>query len=358
MVSGLYEAQVAAGLLAGDAAQRAVLPALDRVVDGLQGGAAPGRLARLWRRGRASQESPRGVYLWGGVGRGKSMLMDLVMQAAPLAAKRRVHFHAFMQEVQAALHEARRAGLPDAVRPVAEAIARDARLLCLDEVEIIDIADAMIIGRLVQTLFEKGVTLVATANRAPEDLYHDGLNRALFLPFIELIGQRMEVVELRGPGDYRQQGAGTGGRWLTPLDAATRAAMDALWAQLTGGAEEVPLRLIVHGRALTMGRACGRLARAGFAELCDAPFGAADYLALAASVDLLMIDDIPCMGIENANATRRFIVLVDALYEARVRLIASAADLPDRLCPEGEDAFAFRRTASRLAEMQGEGWGR
>ncbi|MRX49301.1 cell division protein ZapE [Paracoccus sp. S-4012] len=360
-VSELYEARVRAGALEGDPAQRGVLPALDRVTAGLAAAPAAangGWLGRFFGTPAPAAERARGLYLWGGVGRGKSMLMDLVMEAAPLREKRRVHFHAFMQEIQAGLNEARRAGAQDAVRPVAERVAAEARLLCFDEMQITDIADAMIVGRLFQILFEKGVTVVTTSNRVPEDLYKNGLNRELFLPFIALIRERMEVVELASPRDHRQDRLHGGQVWFTPLGADAERAMDRLWADLTDCAETPPLELEVHGRRLSLGAVCERVARASFWELCGRPLGPADFLAVAEAVDVLLIDAIPRLSAANFNEARRFVTLIDALYEAKVRLIASAADRPASLYVEGEGAFEFERTASRLMEMQAADWGR
>lgn len=369
-VSQLYQARVAAGDLEPDAAQKAVLPALDRIAQDLAhapapavtaGGRGNGWLARLiGQAAPAAQAGPavRGLYLWGGVGRGKSMLMDLLMQAAPIDAKRRVHFHEFMQEIQAALNEVRKSGQQDAVRPVALEVARQARLLCFDEMQITDIADAMIVGRLFQVLFEQGVTVVTTSNRVPEDLYKNGLNRDLFLPFIALIRERLDVVELDGPTDHRQNRDEGGPVWFVPADAEARARMDALWQAATAGGSETPLRLEVKGRQVEIARHAGRAARASFWDLCGKPLGPADYLALAQALDVLFIDAIPRLSQSNYNEAKRFVTLIDALYEARVRLVASAADEPERLYAEGEGAFEFERTASRLHEMRDADWGR
>jgi len=362
-VSELYEARVATGRLAPDAAQRGVLPVLDRLVRDLAAApaAAPqkkGLLSRL--RGAAPPPAPavRGIYLWGGVGRGKSMLMDLVMEAAPVAAKRRVHFHEFMQEIQAALEGVRKTGQQDAVRPVALAVAQQARLLCFDEMQITDIADAMIVGRLFQVLFEEGVTVVTTSNRVPEDLYKNGLNRQLFLPFIALIRERLEVVELASATDHRQNRDEGGQVWFIPADTAAHDRMDALWRLETAGAAAPPLLLEVKGREVEIPQHVGRIGRASFWDLCGKPLGPADYLAMAEALDLLFIDSIPRLSQSNYNEAKRFVTLIDALYEAKVRLIASAADEPERLYAEGEGAFEFERTASRLREMRDAGWGR
>ncbi|MFG6080722.1 cell division protein ZapE [Paracoccus litorisediminis] len=365
-VSELYEARVRDGLLAPDAAQRGVLPALDRLVRELGAAPAPqppqksGWLSKLIGGGQPAAAAPalKGVYLWGGVGRGKSMLMDLVMDAAPLSAKRRVHFHEFMQEVQTALEAVRKTGQQDAVRPVAKDIAQKVRLLCFDEMQITDIADAMIVGRLFQILMEEGVTVVTTSNRVPEDLYKNGLNRQLFLPFIGLLRERMEVIELVSATDHRQNRDEGGQVWFSPADSIAHGHLDAIWREETSGAPASPLILEVKGRKVELPRHVGRIARASFWDLCAKPLGPADYLAVAEALDLLFIDGIPRLSQSNYNEAKRFVTLIDALYEARVRLIASAADDPERLYAEGEGAFEFERTASRLREMRDADWGR
>lgn len=360
-VTDLYDARVGDGRLKDDAAQRAVLPALDAIVAGLSE-PAPAPKSGGWRKwlGGASEPAapgPRGLYLWGGVGRGKSMLMDLVMEAAPITAKRRVHFHEFMQEIQAGLHAARQRGDQDTVRPVAEAVADKARLLCFDEMQITDIADAMIVGRLFEVLFERGVCVVTTSNRVPEDLYKNGLNRQLFLPFIALIRDRMDVFALDSPRDHRQ-GRSTGEKvWFSPLNRESRHAVDEIWADLTEGQPVTPLQLQVQGRKVDIPAHAGRQGRAGFWDLCGRPLGPADYLALAQALDVLVIDDIPLLSSSNFNEAKRFVTLIDALYEAKVRVIASAAAEPERLYVEGEGSFEFERTASRLREMQDANWG-
>ncbi len=363
-VTELYDARVASGELAPDDAQRGVLPALDRVTrelaQAVPATAAPKSrwFSRLMGGASAPAQAVKGIYLWGGVGRGKSMLMDLVMEAAPIPQKRRVHFHEFMQHIQGALEGVRKTGQADAVRPVALAVAQQTRLLCFDEMQITDIADAMIVGRLFQVLFEEGVTIVTTSNRVPEDLYKNGLNRQLFLPFIGLIRDRMQVVELASATDYRQNRDEGGQVWFIPADAGARTQMDALWDRLTNCEMASPLLLEVKGRKVELPRHCGRVARASFWDLCAKPLGPADYLAIAAAVDVLFLDGIPRLSMSNYNEAKRFVTLIDALYEARVRLVASAADEPERLYAEGEGAFEFERTASRLREMRDADWGR
>ncbi len=310
-----------------------------------------------WGRERIEARAVPGLYLYGGVGRGKSMLMDLFFDAAPVAPKRRVHFHAFMQEVHAAIHVERARAEGDPMRPVADAVADGAALLCFDEMQVSDITDAMLVGRLFERLFERGTVVVATSNRHPDALYENGLNRHLFLPFVEMLKEHLEVHHLAGAGDHRLDRAAGEAVYFTPLGPGAERALDRAWARL---AEEpaAPLRLDVQGRELVLAEASGGVARAGFAELCARPLGPADYLALAAALDVLILGEIPVLGPARNNEAKRFVTLIDALYEARVRLICSAEAEPGALYPEGEGSFEFARTASRLHEMQGAGWGR
>lgn len=353
-LTDIYDASVARGALRPDPAQRALLPRLDALRDWLDRPRPTGLLARL----RKPEPPPKGLYLWGGVGRGKSMLMDMFVGAVATQAKRRVHFHAFMQEVHAGMHAARQKGVDDALAPVARNLAGDLRLLAFDEMQITDITDAMVVGRLFQMLMEAGVVIVTTSNRPPEDLYKNGLNRASFLPFIALLNARLDVVEIESETDYRQHRL-TGARvWFHPAGAEARAGIEALWQDLTGGAPDAPLVLQVKGRKVTLPRHASGVARAGFWDLCGQPLGPADYLAIAGAVRVLVIEDIPRLSASNFNEAKRFVTLVDTLYEARVRLIASAAEVPDRLYVEGEGVFEFARTASRLTEMQSADWAR
>ncbi|MBS0563746.1 MAG: AFG1 family ATPase [Proteobacteria bacterium] len=354
----IYDRQVQEGTMRPDPAQRALLPHLQRIGDELEAAAVrPKRfLGGLFGK---PPVAPRGLYLWGGVGRGKSMLMDMFEAHVAIAGKRRVHFHAFMQEVQAGLDAARKTGVDDALRPVAADLSAGLRLLCFDEMQITDIADAMIVGRLFQLLLDRGVAIVTTSNRPPDDLYKDGLNRPLFLPFIALLKDRLEVIELQGPTDYRRDMLAGAKVYFTPADQAASRALRLLWHDLTGGREGgQPLRLTVNGRIVEIPDHRSGVARAGFWDLCGRPLGPADYLALAQAVRVLILEDIPHLSAANYNEAKRFVILIDALYEAKVRLICSAADQPERLYIEGAGSFEFERTASRLREMQAADWGR
>jgi len=348
--------RVARGLIRPDPAQEAAALRLERIRVALATRPAPrSGLRGLFAKPR---EPVRGLYLWGGVGRGKSMLMDLFFEAAPIERKRRVHFHAFMQEIHAALHEARKTGVDDAILPVAEDVIAHVDLLCFDEMQITDVADAMIVGRLFERLFAAGVTVVTTSNRVPRDLYRDGLNREIFLPFIELIERHMEVMELAAAEDYRQGRLIGSPVYFTPVDHEAREAVNEIWDALLDGGEPHPLVLRVQGRRVEIPAFRNGVARAGFFDLCGHPLGPADYLALAQAVRVLVLTDIPQLSRDNFNEARRFVTLIDALYEARVKLVCTAAAPPDYLYVEGTGAFEFERTASRLREMQAEDWGR
>ncbi|MEO0750668.1 MAG: cell division protein ZapE [Pseudomonadota bacterium] len=344
-----YQALVADGTLTADSAQEAVLPEFDRIATGLTRPAKTG-----WFRKGAEATAPKGLYLWGGVGRGKSMLMDMFVDTLAVPS-RRVHFHAFMQEMHAGMHAARGRNEVDALAPVAKAVADEVRLLAFDEMQITDITDAMIVGRLFEALFSAGVVVVTTSNRVPDDLYKDGLNRALFLPFIELLKEQMVVHEMVSPTDYRQNRLSGEKRYFAPNDMPARAAINAMWEDLTGGTS-APHTLIVNKREVEIPAYHNGVARASFFDLCGKPLGPADYLALAKSARVLVLEDIPQLSRSNFNEAKRFVTLIDALYEAQVQLICSAAAEPEYLYIEGAGSFEFERTASRLREMQSDAW--
>lgn len=344
----LYAARVADGSLTRDPAQQAVLPEFERI---------RAALAEPVKKGlfRKAPEPPKGLYIWGGVGRGKSMLMDLFVESLNAPA-RRVHFHAFMQEIHTAIHKARQDGVEDAIKPVAKSVSESVRLLAFDEMQITDITDAMIVGRLFEKLFAAGVVVVTTSNRVPDDLYKDGLNRQIFLPFIDMLKTRMVVHELASATDYRQDRLAGAQVYFTPNDAAAKNEINRIWQELTGG-EQHSLTLHVKGREIELPRFHNGVARAKFYDLCGRMLGPADYLALADAVRVLIVEDIPRLSRSNFNEAKRFVTLIDALYEAKVRLIVSAAAEPEMLYIEGTGTFEFERTASRLREMQAEGWG-
>ncbi|MEM7319810.1 MAG: cell division protein ZapE, partial [Pseudomonadota bacterium] len=299
---------------------------------------------------------PKGLYLWGGVGRGKSMLMDLFVETLGDIPARRVHFHAFMQEIHTQLHEARKKEAEDALAPVAAQVADSVKVLAFDEMQITDITDAMIVGRLFEALFDAGVVVVTTSNRVPDDLYKDGLNRQLFLPFIQLIKERMTIWEMVSPTDYRQNRLEGAKVYFTPIGPEARTEIRAVWNDLSGGPSG-PLELRVKGRDVTLPAFRNGIARASFYDLCGRMLGPSDYLAVADAVKVLVLEDIPQLSRNNFNEAKRFVTLIDALYEAQVRLICSAAAEPEMLYVEGEGTFEFERTASRLREMQDKDWG-
>jgi cell division protein ZapE len=302
---------------------------------------------------------PHGLYIWGPVGRGKSMLMDLFFADAPLERKRRVHFHEFMLEVQARLHRRREElaarGAPpeaDTIVPIAREIAQQTRLLCFDEFQVTNIADAMILGRLFETLFDEGLTVVATSNRAPDDLYKNGLQRDRFLPFIELLKQRLEILELGGGHDYRMDRMRELAVYLTPLGAWADNKLDEAFRALSGGLDGEPRVLRTQGRDVAVPRAAPGVAMAHYMDWCARPMGAADFLCIADHFHSVILADVPRMGPDSHDKAARFVTMIDSFYERKVKLICSAAAPPDRLYTEGDGAFEFQRTVSRLMEMQ------
>jgi len=361
-VTAQYAAGVAAGRVERDSAQLAVVDMLAR----LEARVAQSRLARKssslgWLFGSRESAQPRikGLYIYGAVGRGKTMLMDFFFEASPVVRKRRAHFHEFMLDVHERIYAFRQqmkigehAG-EDPIHLVANQLAQEAWLLCFDEFHVTDIADAMILGRLFARLFERGVVVVATSNVAPDELYQDGLNRSLFVPFIHMLEQQMEVVRLDARTDFRLEKIAGLPVWYVPADEKADAALDDAWRRLAGGhagtAQDLPLK----GRAVHVPRAFMGVARFTFHELCEEPLAAADYLRIAHEYHTVIVDRVPVMTFETRNAAKRFIILIDTLYDMNVKLIASAAAEPDALyhADEGFEAQEFKRTASRLIEM-------
>jgi cell division protein ZapE len=348
----LYRDLVHRGELAPDLAQELAAEKLQLLALRLDGLAPPARGALLAPFLRKRRVAPEGLYLFGRVGRGKTMLMDLFFTSVAMGAKRRIHFQEFMSETHELIDRARKSDTADPVKQAAARVAAEASLLCLDELEVTDIADAMIVGRLFQHLFADGVVLVATSNAAPGDLYRHGLNRQLFLPFVHLIEARMDVHELEAHHDYRLEKLEGSELYVTPLDARARARLDASFRMLTGHDRGEPATLIVKGRALAVPEAAFGVARFSFADLCEAPLGSLDYQRIAHTYHTLIIDEIPLLGPEQRDAARRFVILIDVLHDNGVGLVASAAAEPHALYPAGDGAEAFARTASRLIEMR------
>jgi cell division protein ZapE len=363
-----YRARVAEGALRADPAQAHAAEVLQGLWGRLRGydpapslrPAARGLLGKLFGPKKGSGDlaappgTPEGLYLVGQVGRGKSMLMDLFFETAQVTRKRRIHFHDFMQQAHQRIHAWKRANPAgeDPIPPLADSIAAEAALLCFDEFQVHDITDAMILGRLFEALFARGVVVVATSNTAPKDLFKGKPGRDAFLPFISLIEQRVEVMELESQQDYRRERMRGLPSWHHPADGRAERALDTAFRDLTGQARGAPLTLTVLGHTLEVPEAAGGVARAGFDALCGKPLGPADYLSLARHFHTLVLDEVPRLGPENFDRARRFITMVDALYEHRCKLLASAAAGPDQLYEKGENAAMFERTASRLMEMQ------
>lgn len=349
-----YDALIAAGELRSDAEQRAAAVRLDALAAELEHPRTTGFL-------RKRAVPARGVYLWGDVGRGKSMLMDLFFAQVAVERKRRVHFGEFMQEIHGRIAVERRKEAGDPILPVAHDIAGEARLLAFDEMMVTNSPDAMILSRLFTALIEAGVTVVTTSNRAPADLYRNGLNREHFLPFIALIEERMDVIALNGPVDYRRDRLGSQKTWCVPNGEQATADLSAAFFRLTDYPPEdrqhVPAEeLIVQGRSLRVPKTLKGVAVFAFKKLCGEARGAADYLAIARRYHTVILVGIPVLGPDNRNEAARFVQLIDALYENRVKLLASADAEPDQLYPRGDGSFEFQRTASRLAEMRSESY--
>lgn len=349
-----YRTLINDGAINADPAQRVAIEKLQLLANRLATYEPPQRTDFFTFFTRKRGEVPLGLYMFGGVGRGKTMLMDLFYETVPFEPKWRVHFHEFMAEVHDRITEARKTHEGDPIPIVAKSLTEEAKLICFDEMHVTDIADAMILGRLFTGLFESHVVVVATSNAHPQDLYKEGLNRPLFEPFIELLEDRMEVLQLEAEKDYRLERLEGTQLYFTPADAEAHAAMDASWDRLTGGSKGEASEIPSKGRIIPVPKAALGVARFSFADLCETPLAAADYLKIAHTFHTVLLDDIPKLGPDRRNEARRFINLIDTFYDNRVRLIASADAEPIGLYPEGDGAVLFERTVSRLMEMRSE----
>ncbi|MEE8294765.1 MAG: cell division protein ZapE [Sphingomonadales bacterium] len=362
-----YQQHLDLGELKPDPSQKAVAEKLEDHFQAIIAAKTAKGVFKLFRG--KDTGAPKSIYIWGPVGRGKSMLMDLFFESIPLTEKRRVHFHQFMQDIHSQIHtwrgavpedlkkEIGRKTLGDPIAPLAEKIASEVKLLCFDEFQVNDVADAMILGRLFQGLFDLGVVIISTSNRPPVDLYKDGLNRKLFLPFIDLIENQMEIIELTGPHDYRYQRIKGLQVYYTPVDEATTQKLKEAFWTLTdrdvGDPSTVPSDEIeVQGRKIFVPKCAKGVAVFSFKRLCSNPLGAADYLAIAWRYHTVIVVAIPKMGKDRRNEAKRFVTMIDVFYENNVKFICSAEGLPEELYPAGDGSFEFSRTASRLIEMQ------
>lgn len=356
-IARAYAERLKSGALTADPAQKSAIEALTRLETdlgkrGLFGGAP----------------EVKGLYLWGPPGRGKSILMDLFFAGVPEKRKTRAHFHAFMARVHDLIRQWREGDRKtrqavfgthkgdDPIEPVAAMIASEARLLCFDELQVTDIADAMILGRLFDALFERKVAVCITSNRAPDDLYKNGLNRQLFTPFIARIKQQCQVLELTGARDWRLDRIKASRVWFSTAEPDGAAGFERLWTDLRGDMPECPTHLEVQGRDVVVDRTAGGLGRATYEALCMRPLGPQDYLAVAQRFHTLFLEGVPLITPENRYAARRLVTLIDALYEAKTRLVVLAEGAPERLYPAGDGAFEFERTVSRLNEMSSQSW--
>jgi cell division protein ZapE len=366
-VRARYDALAADGKLDPDPAQEALasrFDAMNEKIGAMRLASKKSSLGWLFAKNAPKPESIRGLYIHGGVGRGKTMLMDFFFEACPSKRKRRAHFHDFMGDVHDRIGAHRKAlkdGTAkgdDPIPPVANQIADESRVLCFDEFSVTDIADAMILSRLFNALFARGIILIATSNVVPDDLYKDGLNRGLFLPFVDILKAHVDVIGLDSDRDYRLDRLSKSKLYVSPLDAAAQAAIDETWARLTAGTPSHSEAIEVKGRIITAPAVALGAARFSFADLCEKPLGARDYLAISRNYHTVFVERVPVIRDGQRNEAKRFINLIDTLYDNKVRLIVSAEAEPSELyqAKSGTEAFEFDRTASRLIEMRSEEW--
>lgn len=356
-----YDKLISAGHIELDSNQVKLVGLFDALLDKLDKKRLSRKSSALgWLFAKKAPDKIKGLYIWGDVGRGKSMLMDMFFEILPHKRKRRAHFNDFMQDAQERIHQHREAYKrgeteeEDPIPTIAEALAEEASVLCFDEFTVTDIADAMILGRLFEAMFNEGVVIIATSNVKPENLYTNGLNRKIFLPFIDLLADNVDVFNLDARTDFRLEKLDQAPVYYTPLNTETKKAMDKTWIRLTGTDAISPETLELKGRTLKIAQAAGGAARVSFKTLCLEPRSAADYLAIARNYHTVFLEDIPVMEREDHNAAKRFILLIDTLYDNHIRIVVSAQAKPDKLytATSGTEAFEFKRTISRLHEMQ------
>lgn len=336
-----------------DAHQKAVFPVFDKFITDM----TSTKYKKLWLRNAApSSLATAGIYIWGTVGRGKSFLMDMFFDIVPITSKKRIHFHDFMQDIHAQIYEMRQKNIQGAVIPVADRFAKNTKILCLDEMHITDITDAMLVGRLFERLSKKGVKIVTTSNFIPDKLYENGLNRKLFLPFIQIINNHFEVIEIKGDKDYRRAKIENYARYFYPTSPQNIAKVDKIWHDLCQDSTEHPLQIALNGRVLTLERFCNGAARIDFDRLCNHPLSAEDYLAISQYLRILIVDNIVPLSRENMNAARRFTTLIDIAYDTKMIMIFSADQSVEKLFEQDNAIFGRERTISRIYEMCAENW--
>ncbi len=356
-----YDKLISAGHIELDVNQVKLVNLFDELLDNLEKKRLSRKSSALgWLFAKKAPEKIKGLYIWGDVGRGKSMLMDMFFEILPHKRKRRAHFNDFMQDAQERIHQHREAfkrgetKQEDPIPQIAETLAEEASVLCFDEFTVTDIADAMILGRLFEAMFDERVVIIATSNVEPPNLYKNGLNRKIFLPFIDLLLENVEVFNLDARTDFRLEKLDQAPVYYTPLNAKTKKSMDETWERLTGTDAGSPETLQLKGRTLEIRQAATGVARVSFKTLCLEPRSAADYLAIARNYHTVFLEDVPIMQREDHNAAKRFILLIDTLYDNHIRIVVSAQATPDKLytATSGTEAFEFKRTVSRLHEMQ------